>query len=89
MALGARPEQVRSQFVAVALRLLMWGTALGLLGSWLAGRTMQAVLFQVPALDLATLAGTALVLGAVSVIASLVPSRRASRVSPMEAMSGE
>src|SRR6185369_3851970 len=32
MALGARPEQIRSQFLGVALRLLAAGTVLGLVG---------------------------------------------------------
>lgn len=86
MALGARPEQVRVQFVSLALRLLAGGTVLGLLGAWLTGQAMQAVLFQVPALSVATLAGTTAVLGAVSLAASLVPSDRAARISPMEAL---
>lgn len=86
MALGARPEQVRVQFVKLALRLLAGGTVLGLLGAWLTGRAMQAVLFQVPALNVATLAGTAAILIAVSLAASLVPSGRAARISPMEAL---
>jgi ABC-type antimicrobial peptide transport system permease subunit len=89
MALGARPEQVRGQFLAIALRLLAAGTTLGLLGAWLASRTIEAVLFQVPALDLATLAATAAVLGVVAVAAGLLPSRRAARVSPLEAMASE
>jgi predicted permease len=86
MALGARPEQVRAQFVSLSLRLLAGGTILGVLGAWLTGQAMQAVLFQVPALDAAMLAGTAGILGAVSLAASLLPSHRAARISPMEAM---
>jgi predicted permease len=86
MALGARPEQVRSQFVGVALRLLAAGTTVGLIGAWLTGRAMQAILFQVPALHLATLAATAALLGAVSLAACLVPSQRAARISPLEAL---
>ena len=42
MALGARPEQVRAQFLSLALRLLAAGTVLGLLGAWLTGRAMQS-----------------------------------------------
>ena len=89
MALGARPEQVRAQFVSLALRLLAAGTILGLVGAWLTGRAMQAVLFQVPALHVATLAGAAGILGAVSLVACLLPSERAARISPMEALSEE
>src|SRR3954470_16107859 len=89
MALGARPEQVRGQFLSLALRLLAAGTALGVLGAWLTGRAMQAVLFQVPPLHVATLAGAAALLGAVSLAACLLPSHRAARVSPMAVLSEE
>jgi putative ABC transport system permease protein len=89
MALGARPEQVRGQFLSLALRLLAAGTALGVFGAWLTGRAMQAVLFQVPPLHVATLAGAAGLLGAVSLAACLLPSDRAARVSPMVVLSEE
>jgi predicted permease len=86
MALGARPEQVRLQFLSLALRLLAAGTVLGVLGAWLTGKAMQAVLFQVPSLHVATLAGSAVILGAVALLACMLPSDRAARISPMEAM---
>lgn len=86
MALGAQPEQIRRQFVSLALRLLAAGTVLGIAGAWLTGRAMQAVLFHVPALDTATLAGAATLLGAVSLAACMLPSDRAARISPMEAL---
>jgi ABC-type antimicrobial peptide transport system permease subunit len=89
MALGARPEQVRGQFVSLALRLLGTGTLLGLLGAWLTGQAMQAILFQVPPLHVGTLAGTAAIMGVVSLAACLLPSRRAARISPMEALAEE
>jgi len=86
MALGARPDQIRSQYVALALRLLVCGTILGVIGAWLAGRAMATVLFHVPAMNLAILAGAAGVMGVVSLVACLLPSHRAARVSPMEAL---
>jgi predicted permease len=89
MALGARPEQVRGQFLALALRLLAAGTALGIVGAWLTGKAMQAVLFQVPPLQVGLLAGAAALLGAVSLAACLLPSHRAARVSPMVVLSEE
>lgn len=89
MALGARPEQVRGQFLSLALRLLAAGTAIGVLGAWLTGRAMQAVLFQVPPLQVGMLAGAAALLGAVSLTACLLPSHRAARVSPMVVLSEE
>jgi predicted permease len=89
MALGAQPGQIRSQFFYLSLRLLVGGTILGVIGAWLTGRAMQAVLFHVPALNPAILAGTACVMGLLSLVACLLPSRRAARISPMEALAGE
>jgi predicted permease len=86
MALGARPGQIRSQFLALALRLLAAGTILGTIGAWLAGRAMQTLLFQVPPLHVATLAAAGGIVGAVSLIACLLPSQRATRISPVEAL---
>jgi predicted permease len=89
MALGARPDQIRSQFFSLALRLFASGTILGVMGAWLAGRAMRTVLFHVPALDFAILASAAGVMGVVILVACLLPSRRAARISPMEALAEE
>jgi predicted permease len=86
MALGAQPGQIRNQFLSVALQLLAYGVVLGLIGSWLAGQAMQTMLFHVPAFDLKVLAAAAGVMGLVSVVACLLPSHRAARISPMEAL---
>ena len=89
MALGARGGQIGAQFLSLGLRLLAAGTILGLIGAWLAGRTMQSVLFDVPTLHLATLFGTALVMSAVSLVACLLPARRATKVDPMIVLRAE
>jgi predicted permease len=89
MAVGAQRWQIGTHFLSLGLRLLAAGTILGLIGAWLAGRAMQSVLFDVPALPVATLLGTALVMGVVSLIACLIPARRASRVDPMIALRAE
>lgn len=86
MALGAQPGQIRSQFFYLSLRLLVGGTTLGLIGAWLMGQAMQAVLFHVPAFNLTILAGAMCVMGVVSLVACLLPSQRAARISPMEAL---
>ena len=86
MALGARPGQIRSQFLALALRLLAAGAILGTIGAWLTGRAMQTLLFQVPPLHVATLAAAGGIIGAVSLVACLLPSQRAARISPVEAL---
>jgi predicted permease len=89
MALGAQREQIGAQFLSLGLRLLAAGTVLGLIGAWLAGRAMQSVLFDVPALPVATLLGVALVMSVVSLIACLIPAGRAAKVDPVVALRAE
>jgi predicted permease len=86
MALGAQPGQIRNQFLSLALHLLAYGVVLGSIGAWVAGRAMQTVLFHVPAPDLTILAAVAAVMGLVTVVACLLPSYRAARISPVEAL---
>ncbi len=86
MALGARREQIGTQFLSLGVRLLGAGTLLGVVGAALAGRAMQSVLFGVPTLHIATLLGTAVVMTVVSLVACLLPARRAASVDPMEAL---
>ena len=89
MALGAQRAQIGTHFLSLGLRLLAAGTVLGVIGAWLIGRAMQSVLFGVPALPVATLFGTAVVMTAVSLIACLIPTRRATKVDPMVALRAE
>ena len=86
MALGARPEQIRAQFISITLRLIAGGAIFGILGAWLTGKAMQAVLFHVSAYSPVTLAGAAGILLLVSLVACLLPAHRAARISPMEAL---
>jgi ABC-type antimicrobial peptide transport system permease subunit len=89
MALGAQTDQIRTQFLSLGLRLLAAGIVLGVIGAWATGTAMQSILFGVPALHIATLVGTALVMTAASLVACLIPARRASRVDPMIALRAE
>jgi ABC-type antimicrobial peptide transport system permease subunit len=89
MALGAQTRQIRTQFLSLGLRLLAAGILLGVIGAWVAGQAMQSVLFGVPTLHPAALAGTALVMTTTSLVACLIPARRASRVDPMIALRAE
>jgi len=89
MALGAQRGQIGTQFLSLGLRLLGAGTILGVIGAWLSGRAMQSVLFDVPALPIATLFVTILIMSVVSLIACLIPARRATRVDPMIALRAE
>ncbi len=89
MALGARPEQIRGQFLRLALRLLAAGSIFGMIGAWMAGQAMRAVLFQVPAHSAAILTGSVAVIAAISFSACLLPARRAARISPVQALADQ
>jgi predicted permease len=86
MALGARPEQIRNQFLSLDASLLAAGLGLGILGALGASRAMRAILFGVPSLPAGTLAVTALLMTVVSLTACLLPAYRATRVDPMTAL---
>ncbi len=86
IALGARPEQIRRQFLSLGLRLLAAGATLGMVGAWLTGTAMKTVLFHVPPLDFAILASAAGVIATVALAACLLPANRAARVSPVQAL---
>jgi len=86
MALGARTGQIGGQFLGLGLRLLAAGVIPGAICAWLTGRAMQSILFQVPALHPGTLGTAAGIIGVVALVACLLPSRRAARISPMESL---
>ena len=89
MALGARPQQVLRQFLFLGAKLLFAGVTLGALGSWAAGHAMQSVLFGVGSLHPGVLAVTAATLFTVVLLATFLPARRATLVSPLEALRDE
>jgi predicted permease len=86
MALGARPEQIGRLFLRLAFRLLAAGTIVGMIGAWMAGQAMRAVLFHVAAHSPAILLGSGAVITAISFFACLLPAHRAARISPTEAL---
>lgn len=89
MALGARPAQIRAQFVSLATRLLLAGIAIGTAGAFLSSQAMKQLLFGVPPVHLPTIIGATLILAAVSTIACVLPSCRAARISPLQALADE
>ena len=86
MALGALPGQVLAQFLGLGLKLLLAGIMIGMLLAWWAGRSMQNLLFGVGAVHAGVLAMAAGVMLIVVLLATFLPSHRASRVSPIEAL---
>lgn len=88
MALGALPEQILTQFLGLGVRLLGVALPLGFLGAWSAGRAMKGLLFGVSPANALVLGGTAGLLALVALVACWLPSRRAARVEPVEALRG-
>jgi predicted permease len=89
IALGARPDQVRRQFVVIALRLVAVGLAIGTLGAAMAARALQALLYDVAALHPGVLAGAAGLLALIALAACAIPAQRAAKVSPLTALAEE
>jgi predicted permease len=89
LALGAAPGQVVGSVVAQASALSLTGLTAGLLISAVAGRFIQGLLFGVTPIDAVTYAAVASGLAVVSVLASWLPARRASRINPVVALRHE
>jgi predicted permease len=89
MALGAGRSRVLRSVVTEALGLGALGVLVGLPLAWFLGQTMASMLHGVGTSDLVTFCGVAVVLAAAVAVASLVPARRATRVSPALALRQE
>ena len=89
MALGAEVGEVRGMVLRQGLRVTALGVGLGLLGAWGLTRLMQSVLYGVSATDPLTFGIAPVLLLGVSLLATWLPARRASRVDPMEALRSE
>jgi putative ABC transport system permease protein len=86
VALGAQRRDILRIIVWEGLRLTIIGVALGIAGGLSVTRLLQGFLFGVSPSDPLTFLGVAILLVAVSLIASLGPARRATRVDPMVAL---
>jgi len=86
MALGAQPSQVSWLILRQGLVQLLIGLTLGTAGALAAGPVLQALLVQIKPSDPATLGAIAGVFTAVTVVACLIPARRATRLDPLAAL---
>jgi predicted permease len=89
IALGARPTDVLRLAVGQGLRLVLIGTAFGLVGAFILTRAIARLLYGVSAADPATYATIFALLLSVAVLACLVPARRATKVDPLIALRAE
>jgi ABC-type antimicrobial peptide transport system permease subunit len=89
MALGAKRAAVVRMVLGRAVLVTLPGIALGIIGALALGRVLTYSLFEVSASDPVTLATVAATLLGVSLLAVLVPVRRATRIDPLVALRRE
>jgi len=87
MALGAQRADVLRLVVGHALKLVGFGTAIGLVLAFFSTRALAVLLYNVGAFDVATFAIVTVVLAATALLASYIPALRATKADPMIALS--
>ena len=88
-ALGARPGDVLKLILGQGARLAAYGIALGLAAAFALTRLMANLLYGIKPTDAWTFAAMSLLLGAVALAASYLPSRRAMALDPVAALRHE
>jgi len=86
MALGAQSRDVLKLILRQGMTLALIGVGVGLPVSVALTRLMKGLLYGVSPNDPLTLVGTAALLTTVTLLAALVPARRATKVDPMVAL---
>jgi putative ABC transport system permease protein len=86
MAVGAAPADVMRLVLREAVATTAVGLVIGLGLGALLGWGLSAVIYQVSPFDPITLGGATGILALASIVASLVPARRAANVLPMTAL---
>jgi predicted permease len=89
MALGAQTADVLRLVVRQGMTPVVIGLALGVAAALALGRLITAQLYEVSANSPALLGATSVTLAIVALLACLIPARRASLVSPIEALRTE
>jgi ABC-type antimicrobial peptide transport system permease subunit len=89
IALGADRGRVIRMILREAGLLLAVGLVAGLLLAWWAARAAATLLFGLQPHDPVTLISAALMLSAITLIASYGPARRAAALEPMQALRDE
>ena len=86
MALGASGQNITRLLASDGLRLVLVGTALGLVLSLVASRALTSLLVGTASAEWVAFAGALGLLGATALLASYLPARRASRANPVTAL---
>jgi putative ABC transport system permease protein len=86
LALGAEPARVVREVMREGLALALAGSVAGVAAALAASRFLEAQLYGVRPHDPASYAATVLVLALAAAVACWIPARRATQVTPMEAL---
>jgi ABC-type antimicrobial peptide transport system permease subunit len=89
IAIGAGRQSVVWMLVRETLLLVASGAAVGTLASFVANRAIAGQLFGVTPRDPVAITVALSVLGIVSMVASYLPARQASRIDPVKALRAE
>jgi ABC-type antimicrobial peptide transport system permease subunit len=89
LALGAAPATLAGGVLRQALRMVLPGIAIGLVAAMFTTRLLRTQLFEVSPLDGLSLAGAAVLLTSVALLAGWLPARRATTVDPMTSLRTE
>jgi len=86
MAMGAKASDVLGLVLSQGLKLAAVGVLAGALGALALTRLIRGLLFGVSSFDPLTFCAMALLLGAVTIAACVLPARRATKVDPLIAL---
>jgi putative ABC transport system permease protein len=86
MALGSQRSGILGLIFLSALKLGLAGCAIGMVGAVAASRLLDSLLFGVSPLDPLVLTLAAICVLLLSLMASLLPARRAASINPMQAL---
>jgi predicted permease len=89
IALGAQRKQVLQAALGRAFKLLVFGSAAGLLLGILATRVLAVIVYQATPRDPLVLAGVVLAMLLLGLMATWIPARRALSVDPMKLLREE
>lgn len=89
LALGSSNGAIAKLMVGDAMHGVLIGLAVGIPATLALGSFVQPFLFGIKATDALSFAVTAMLLGVVTLLASYVPSRRASKADPAMVLRGE
>ena len=89
MALGAQSQHVLRLVIGQSMAWMLGGLAGGLLASFALVRLLGSLLYGVAPTDPLVLASVSAIVAGVTLGASAIPARRATRVDPLQALRTE